>query len=147
MAYLRKAVYFFNYSVHDERWHSFAIAVSHQDVSMFVECGKKYFLAERDWMLTQIQNSMVTLKYELTSSFWRSSMSVGYYSFCRSICNHWADMWNSSVAWESLLIQLLYQLRYQKILSCPKDCENAQDTLLENKSVLRFHNNDSVAVE
>lgn len=34
---------FFNYSVHDERWHSFAIAVTNQDVSMFVECGKKYF--------------------------------------------------------------------------------------------------------
>ena len=37
---------FFNYSVHDERWHSFAIAVTNQDVSMFVECGKKYFSRE-----------------------------------------------------------------------------------------------------
>lgn len=36
----------FNYSVHDERWHSFAITVRDQVVSMFVECGKRYFSGE-----------------------------------------------------------------------------------------------------
>lgn len=37
---------FFNYSVHDERWHSFAITIRNQLVSMFVECGKKSFSRE-----------------------------------------------------------------------------------------------------
>lgn len=37
---------FFNYSVHDEQWHSFAITIRKQVVSMFVECGKKYFSRE-----------------------------------------------------------------------------------------------------
>ncbi|GAB1288216.1 Collagen alpha-1(XXIV) chain [Apodemus speciosus] len=33
----------FNYSVHDERWHSLAITVDRRVVSMFAECGKRYF--------------------------------------------------------------------------------------------------------
>uniref|UniRef100_G3TAB2 Thrombospondin-like N-terminal domain-containing protein n=1 Tax=Loxodonta africana TaxID=9785 RepID=G3TAB2_LOXAF len=37
---------FFNYSVHDELWHSFAISIRSKVVSMFVECGKKYFSRE-----------------------------------------------------------------------------------------------------
>lgn len=37
---------FFNYSVHNERWHSFAITVRNQVVSMYVDCGKKYFSRE-----------------------------------------------------------------------------------------------------
>lgn len=36
----------FNYSVHDERWHSLAITVRDRVVSMFVECGKRYFSGE-----------------------------------------------------------------------------------------------------
>lgn len=36
----------FNYSVHDERWHSVAITVRDRVVSMFVECGKRYFSGE-----------------------------------------------------------------------------------------------------
>ncbi|KAL6078614.1 hypothetical protein STEG23_020850, partial [Scotinomys teguina] len=36
----------FNYSVHDEQWHTFAITVRDQVVSMFVECGKRYFSGE-----------------------------------------------------------------------------------------------------
>jgi collagen type V/XI/XXIV/XXVII alpha len=37
---------FFDYSVHDERWHLLAITIKNQVVSMFVECGKKYFSKE-----------------------------------------------------------------------------------------------------
>lgn len=33
----------FNYSVHDERWHALAITVDRRVVSMFAECGKRYF--------------------------------------------------------------------------------------------------------
>lgn len=36
----------FNYSAHDERWHSFAITVDHHVISMFVECGKRHFSGE-----------------------------------------------------------------------------------------------------
>uniref|UniRef100_A0A4X2KKN8 Thrombospondin-like N-terminal domain-containing protein n=3 Tax=Vombatus ursinus TaxID=29139 RepID=A0A4X2KKN8_VOMUR len=42
----------FNYSVHDERWHSFAIAIQETVVSMFVECGKKQF---RKDILSRVQ--------------------------------------------------------------------------------------------
>lgn len=36
----------FNYSAHDERWHSLAITLRDRVVSMFVECGKRYFSGE-----------------------------------------------------------------------------------------------------
>lgn len=36
----------FDYSIHDEHWHSLAITVDHHVVSMFVECGKRYFSGE-----------------------------------------------------------------------------------------------------
>lgn len=53
---------FFNYSFHDERWHSFAITIGKQVISMFVECGKKYFSRET---LSEVQtfdsNSVFTL--------------------------------------------------------------------------------------
>lgn len=53
---------FFNYSVHDEQWHSFAITIRNQVVSMFVECGNKYFSKET---LSEVQtfdsNSVFTL--------------------------------------------------------------------------------------
>nr|XP_021522081.1 collagen alpha-1(XXIV) chain isoform X4 [Aotus nancymaae] len=52
----------FNYSVHDEQWHSFAVTVRNQLVSMFVECGKKYFSTET---ISEVQsfdsNSVFTL--------------------------------------------------------------------------------------
>lgn len=53
---------FFNYSVHDEQWHSLAITIRNQVVSMFVECGKKYFSRET---LSEVQtfdsNSVFTV--------------------------------------------------------------------------------------
>ncbi|KAF0877602.1 COOA1 protein, partial [Crocuta crocuta] len=53
---------FFNYSVHDEQWHLFAITIRNQIVSMFVECGKKHFSRET---LSEVQtfdsNSVFTL--------------------------------------------------------------------------------------
>lgn len=53
---------FFNYSVHDERWHSFAITIRNQLVSMFVECGKKSFSREIHLELqTFDSNSVFTL--------------------------------------------------------------------------------------
>lgn len=53
---------FFNYSVHDEQWHSLAITIRNQVVSMFVECGKKYFSRETlSEVLTFDSNSVFTL--------------------------------------------------------------------------------------
>ncbi|XP_009863560.1 PREDICTED: collagen alpha-1(XXIV) chain-like, partial [Apaloderma vittatum] len=36
----------FDYSVHNERWHSFAIDIRGKTVSIFAECGKKYYSKE-----------------------------------------------------------------------------------------------------
>lgn len=36
----------FNYTVHDELWHSFAITIKRHTVSLFVECGKTFFSRE-----------------------------------------------------------------------------------------------------
>ncbi|EPQ19755.1 Collagen alpha-1(XXIV) chain [Myotis brandtii] len=53
---------FFNYSVHDERWHSFAITIRNQLVSMFVQCGKKSFSRETLLELQTLDsNSVFTL--------------------------------------------------------------------------------------
>uniref|UniRef100_A0A674J8Q2 Thrombospondin-like N-terminal domain-containing protein n=1 Tax=Terrapene triunguis TaxID=2587831 RepID=A0A674J8Q2_9SAUR len=38
----KQSVYF-DYSIHDEQWHSFAIDIRDKTVSMFAECGKKYY--------------------------------------------------------------------------------------------------------
>lgn len=37
---------YFDYSVHNEQWHSFAIDVRGKTVSIFAECGKKYYSRE-----------------------------------------------------------------------------------------------------
>lgn len=41
----KQSVYF-DYSVHDERWHSFAIDVTEKIVSLYAQCGKKHFSRE-----------------------------------------------------------------------------------------------------
>uniref|UniRef100_A0A8C0G876 Thrombospondin-like N-terminal domain-containing protein n=1 Tax=Chelonoidis abingdonii TaxID=106734 RepID=A0A8C0G876_CHEAB len=41
----KQSVYF-DYSIHDEQWHSFAIDIRDKTVSMFAECGKKYYSRE-----------------------------------------------------------------------------------------------------
>ncbi|XP_010121433.1 PREDICTED: collagen alpha-1(XXIV) chain-like, partial [Chlamydotis macqueenii] len=37
---------YFDYSVHNEQWHSFAIDIRDKTVSLFAECGKKYYSKE-----------------------------------------------------------------------------------------------------
>ncbi|KAJ6650341.1 hypothetical protein lerEdw1_013375 [Lerista edwardsae] len=41
----KQSVYF-DYSVHDEQWHSFAIDVTEKTVSLYAQCGKKHFSRE-----------------------------------------------------------------------------------------------------
>uniref|UniRef100_A0A663DX17 Thrombospondin-like N-terminal domain-containing protein n=1 Tax=Aquila chrysaetos chrysaetos TaxID=223781 RepID=A0A663DX17_AQUCH len=41
----KQSVYF-DYSVHNEQWHSFAIGIRDKTVSIFAECGKKYYSRE-----------------------------------------------------------------------------------------------------
>lgn len=37
---------YFNYCVHNEQWHSFAIGIGDRTVSIFAECGNKYYSSE-----------------------------------------------------------------------------------------------------
>lgn len=68
---------FFNYSVHDEQWHSFAITIRHQVVSMFVECGNKYFSKET---LSEVQT------FDSNSVFNLGSMNNNSVHFEGIIC-------------------------------------------------------------
>lgn len=68
---------FFNYSVHDERWHSFAITIGSQVISMFVECGKKHFSRET---LSEVQT------FDSNSVFTLGSMNTNSVHFEGIIC-------------------------------------------------------------
>ncbi|XP_028643989.1 collagen alpha-1(XXIV) chain-like [Grammomys surdaster] len=67
----------FDYSVHDERWHSFAITVDHRVVSMFVECGKRYFSGETT---SEVQT------FDLHSVFTLGSMNNSSAHFEGTVC-------------------------------------------------------------
>ncbi|XP_019487983.1 PREDICTED: collagen alpha-1(XXIV) chain-like, partial [Hipposideros armiger] len=68
---------FFNYSVHDEQWHSLAITIRNQVVSMFVECGKKYFSRET---LSEVQT------FDYNSVFTVGSMNNNSVHFEGIVC-------------------------------------------------------------
>ena len=142
----------FNYSVHDERWHSFAIAVSRQDVSMFVECGKRYFSRET---LSEAQtfdsNSVFTLGSMNNNSVHfegvvcqldiipSAEASANYCRYVKEQCRPETSLPHATVASTEIPENSLLPKRLgEKVLS--------QDTLTENKSVLDFTNKDSVAV-
>lgn len=76
-------------------------------------------------------------------------MSVGYYSFCRSICKLLQICETAVLAWESLPHTTIVSTKIPENSLLPKRLGEkvlSQDTLTENKSVLDFTNNDSVAV-
>lgn len=143
---------FFNYSVHDERWHSFAIAVTNQDVSMFVECGKKYFSRET---LSEVQtfdsNSVFTLGSMNNNSVHfegvvcqldiipSAEASASYCRYVKQQCRPGTSLPHTTIVSTKIPENSLLPKRLgEKVLS--------QDTVTENKSVLDFTNNDSVAV-
>lgn len=143
---------FFNYSVHDERWHSFAIAVTNQDVSMFVECGKKYFSRET---LSEVQtfdsNSVFTLGSMNNNSVHfegvvcqldiipSAEASASYCRYVKQQCRPETSLPHTTIVSTKIPENSLLPKRLgEKVLS--------QDTLTENKSVLDFTNNDSVTV-
>ncbi|KAB0362064.1 hypothetical protein FD754_006220, partial [Muntiacus muntjak] len=143
---------FFNYSVHDERWHSFAIAVSNQDVSMFVECGKKYFSRETHLEVqTFDSNSVFTLGSMNNNSVHfegvvcqldiipSAEASANYCRYVKQQCRPETSVPHTTIVSTKIPENSLLPKRLgEKVLS--------QDTLTENKSVLDFTNNDSVAM-
>lgn len=57
----KQSVYF-DYTIHDEQWHSFAIGVTEKTVSLFAQCGRKHFIRETLSKVKQFDSqSLLTL--------------------------------------------------------------------------------------
>lgn len=67
----------FDYSVHNEQWHSFAIDIRDKTVSIFAECGKKYYSSE---VLSEVEI------FDLDSLFTLGRMNSHSVSFEGVIC-------------------------------------------------------------
>ncbi|XP_010157704.1 PREDICTED: collagen alpha-1(XXIV) chain-like, partial [Eurypyga helias] len=67
----------FDYSVHNEQWHSFAIDIRDKTVSMFAECGKKYYSRE---ILSEAET------FDLDGLFTLGRMNANSVSFEGVIC-------------------------------------------------------------
>ncbi|GAB0193009.1 collagen alpha-1(XXIV) chain [Grus japonensis] len=72
----KQSVYF-AYTVHNEQWHSFAIHIRDKTVSIFAECGKKYYSSE---ILTEVET------FDLDGSFTLGRMNSHSVSFEGVIC-------------------------------------------------------------
>lgn len=72
-----KASVYFDYSVHDEKWHSFAIDIRDKTVSLFADCGKKYYNRET---LSKVQ------AFDLDGLFTLGRMNSHSVSFEGVIC-------------------------------------------------------------
>jgi len=68
---------YFDYSVHNEQWHSFAIDIGDKTVSMFAECGKKYYSRE---ILSEVET------FDLDGLFTLGRMNSHSVSFEGVIC-------------------------------------------------------------
>ncbi|XP_009572321.1 PREDICTED: collagen alpha-1(XXIV) chain-like, partial [Fulmarus glacialis] len=67
----------FDYSVHNEQWHSFAIDISDKTVSIFAECGRKYYSRE---ILSEVET------FDLDGLFTLGRMNSHSVSFEGVIC-------------------------------------------------------------
>ncbi|KAB1269306.1 Collagen alpha-1 chain [Camelus dromedarius] len=143
---------FFNYSVHDERWHALAIAISKQVVSMFVECGKKYFSQETPLEIqTFDSNSVFTLGSMNNDSVHfegivcqldiipSAEVSANYCRYVKPQCRPEASLLHTTVVPAKVSESTPFPKRLgEKVLS--------ENTLTEGRSILDFTNNDSAAV-
>uniref|UniRef100_A0A669R1P9 Laminin G domain-containing protein n=1 Tax=Phasianus colchicus TaxID=9054 RepID=A0A669R1P9_PHACC len=68
---------YFDYSVHNEQWHWFAIEIRYKTVSMFAECGQKYYIRE---MLYEVE------AFDLDGLFTLGRMNSHSVSFEGVIC-------------------------------------------------------------
>ncbi|XP_010280249.1 PREDICTED: collagen alpha-1(XXIV) chain-like, partial [Phaethon lepturus] len=68
---------YFGYSVHNEQWHSFAIDIRDKTVSIFAECGKKYYSRE---ILSEVET------FDLDGVFTLGRMNSHSVSFEGVIC-------------------------------------------------------------
>ena len=68
---------YFDYSVHNEQWHSFAIDIRDKTVSIFAECGKKYYSRE---VLSEVET------FDLDGLFTLGRMNSHSVSFEGIIC-------------------------------------------------------------
>ena len=142
---------FFNYSVHDEQWHTFAIAVSYQVVSMFAECGKKYFSRET---LSEVQtfdsNSVFTLGSMNNNSVHfegivcqldiipSAEASANYCRYVKQQCLPETSLLHTAIVPAKIPENSLLPKRFgEKVLS--------EDTLTKGRSILDSRN-DSAAV-
>ncbi|KAL4666541.1 hypothetical protein H8959_005230, partial [Pygathrix nigripes] len=148
----------FNYSVHDEQWHLFAITIRNQSVSMFVECGKKYFSTET---ISEVQT------FDSNSVFTLGSMNNNSVHFEGIVCQ--LDIIPSAEASADYCRYVKQQCRqadkYQPETSLPhptliptKILEHSpppkrfaekvlsEDTFTEGRSIPNIINNDSETV-
>lgn len=68
---------YFDYSVHNEQWHSFAIDIRDKTVSIFAECGRKYY---RQDILSEVET------FDLDGLFTLGRMNSHSVSFEGVIC-------------------------------------------------------------
>ncbi|KAF5923594.1 hypothetical protein HPG69_010989 [Diceros bicornis minor] len=142
----------FNYSVHDEQWHSFAITIRNQVVSMFVECGKKYFSRET---LSEVQNFDSNSVFTLGSTnnnavhfegivcqldiIPSAEASANYCRYVKQQCHSETSLLHTTIVPAKILENSPLPKQFgQKILS--------EDTLTEGKSIPNIINNDSATV-
>lgn len=147
-----KQTVFFNYSVHDERWHSFALTIRNQVVSMFVECGKKYFSKET---LLEVQtfdsNSVFTLGSVNNNSVHfegivcqldiipSSEASADYCRYVKQQCRPETSLLHTTIVPARILENSPLPKQFgQRVLS--------EDSLTEGKSIPNIINNNSATV-
>ncbi|EFB27811.1 hypothetical protein PANDA_008063, partial [Ailuropoda melanoleuca] len=143
---------FFNYSVHNERWHSFAITVRNQVVSLFVECGKKCFSRET---LLEVQtfdsNSVFTLGSMNNNSVHfegivcqldiipSAEASADYCRYVKQRCRPEISLLHTTIVPAEILENSPLPKQFgEKVLS--------EDTFTKGKSIPNIINNDSATV-
>lgn len=143
---------FFNYSVHNERWHSFAITIRNQVVSMFVECGKKSFSRET---LSEVQtfdsNSVFTLGSMNNNSVHfegilcqldiipSAEVSADYCRYMKQRCRPEISLLHTTIKPAEILENSPLPKKFgEKVLS--------EDTFTKGKSIPNMINNDSATV-
>uniref|UniRef100_A0A8C3K5Q4 Thrombospondin-like N-terminal domain-containing protein n=1 Tax=Calidris pygmaea TaxID=425635 RepID=A0A8C3K5Q4_9CHAR len=115
----KQSVYF-DYSVHNEQWHSFAIDIRDKTVSIFAECGKKYYSRE---VLSEVET------FDLDGLFTLGRMNSHSVSFEGVICQ--LDIIPSAEASANYCKYVKQQCRqaetYRSVLGAPRVAEGLDE--------------------
>ncbi|VTJ69612.1 Hypothetical predicted protein, partial [Marmota monax] len=149
---------FFNYSVHDELWHSFAITIRNRVVSMFVECGKKYFSTET---ISEVQtfdsNSVFTLGSMNNNSVHFEGIicqldiipsvevSADYCRYVKQQCRH-VDKYQTKTSLPHTTITPTKRLEHTPLPEGSDEKMLLEKTFYEGRSITNAINNDSATV-